>query len=169
MTPVRGHEVKNAAGDKGKGDGVGAGHPLAMLDDLAVARSEEGGGCADHPRRGLHGGSGEAWTAPGESDPRERTDKNGNHVDATENAMEREMTLPNPRGEIDGSDQKSEDSGQSVRDKQLAVGDHLQTVGVVHGIVGDEENFRGNKDEEYGKTKRDPENDLESGTGGTGR
>ena len=97
MAPVRGHEVQNAAGDEGKGDGVGAGHPLAMLDDLAVARGEEGGGGADHPRRGLHGGSGEARTSPGESDPSERPDKNGNHVDAAENAMEREMTLANPR------------------------------------------------------------------------
>src|ERR1700691_4189203 len=112
MTPVRGHEVQNAAGDEGKGDGVGTDHPLAMLDDLAVARGEEGGGGADHPRRGLHGGSGEARTSPGESDPSERTDKNGNHVDAAENAMEREMTLADPRGEIDGANQESEDSSE---------------------------------------------------------
>jgi hypothetical protein len=26
-------------------------------------------------------------------------------------------------------------------DEEMAVGDDLQTVGVVHGIVGDEENF----------------------------
>jgi len=76
MAPVRGHEVQNATGDEGKGDGVGAGHPLAMLHDLAVARGEEGGSGADHPCRSLHGGSGEARTSPGESDPSERTDKN---------------------------------------------------------------------------------------------
>src|SRR5580658_9405400 len=106
MAPVCGHEVQNAAGDEGKGDGVGAGHPLAMLDDLAVARGEEGRGGADHPRRGLHGSSGKARTSPGESDPSERTDKNGNHVDAAENAMEREMALADPRGEIDRADQE---------------------------------------------------------------
>src|SRR6202021_2735544 len=92
MAPVCGHKVQNAAGDEGKGDSVGASHPLAMLDDLAVARGEEGGGGAGHPRRGLHGGSGEARTAPGESDARERTNKHGDDVDAAEDAMELEGT-----------------------------------------------------------------------------
>ena len=72
VAPVAGPEVKHAAGDEGKCDGVRAGHPLAVLDDLAVARGDEGGGGADHPRRSLHGGSGEARTSPGESDPSER-------------------------------------------------------------------------------------------------
>lgn len=141
MTPVRWHEVQNAARDEGKGDGIGAGHPLAMLDDLAVARGEEGGGGADHPRSGLHGGSGEARTSPGESDPSERTDKNGNHVYAAENAMEREMTLADPRGEIDGTDQEREDSSERMGDEEAAVGDDLETVGMVHGVIGYKENF----------------------------
>jgi hypothetical protein len=68
-----------------------------MLDDVAVTRRDEGGGGTDDPGCGLHGGSGEPWSSPGESDPSERPDKNGNHVDAAENAMEREMTLANPR------------------------------------------------------------------------
>src|SRR5579872_100900 len=38
MAPVGRHEIEHAAGDKGKGDGVGAGHPLAVHDDLAIAR-----------------------------------------------------------------------------------------------------------------------------------
>jgi len=141
MAPVRGHEVQNAAGNEGKGDGVGAGHPLAMLDDLAVARGEEGGGGADHPRRGLHGSSREARTSPGESYPSERTDKNGNHVDATENAMERAMTPADPRGEVDGADQEREDSSERMGDEEAAVGDDLETVGMVHGVIGDKENF----------------------------
>ena len=141
MAPVSGQEVEHAAGDEGKGDGVGTGHPLAMLDDLAVTRGDEGGGGADHPRRGLHGGSGEARTSPGESDPSSGADKNGDHVDAAENAMELEMTLADPRGEIDGADQESEDSGERMWDEEMAVGDDLQTVGVVHGVIGDEKNF----------------------------
>jgi hypothetical protein len=52
--------------------------------------------------------------------------------------MEREMALADPRGEIDGADQKSEDSGERMRDEEMAVGNDLQTVGVVHRIVGDE-------------------------------
>ena len=51
----------------------------------------------------------------------------------------------------------------------MAVGDDLQTVGVVHGIVGDEKNFRGDEDEERGETKEDPENGFRSGTAGAGR
>ena len=141
MAPVRGHEVQNAAGDEGKGDGVGASHPLAMLDDLAVARGEEGGGRADHPRCGLHGGSRQARTAPGESDACEGTNKHGDDVDPAEDAMELEVTLSDSRGEIDGADQKSEGSGECMRDEEMAIGDDLQTVGVVHGIVRDEENF----------------------------
>src|ERR1700729_1838310 len=69
MAPVAGPEIEHAAGDEGKRDGVGTGHPLAMLDDLAVTRGEEGGGGADDPRGGLHGGSWHAGAAGGEGDP----------------------------------------------------------------------------------------------------
>ena len=52
-----------------------------------------------------------------------------------------QVTLADPRREIDGADQQSEDSGECMRDEKMAVGDDLQTVGVVHRIVGDEKNF----------------------------
>lgn len=55
--------------------------------------------------------------------------------------MQVEVTLANPRGEIDGADQESEGSGECVWDEKMAVGDDLQTVGVVHGVIGDEKNF----------------------------
>jgi len=100
MAPVRGHEVQNAAGDEGKRNGIGARHPLPVHSDLPVARGEEGGGSADHPGSSLHGGSGETRTAPGESDPGEGTDKDGYDVDAAEEAMELEVTLAKPRGEL---------------------------------------------------------------------
>ena len=32
-------------------------------------------------------------------------------------------------------------AAERMRDEEMAVGDDLQTVGVVHGIVGDQENF----------------------------
>ena len=51
------------------------------------------------------------------------------------------MTLAESRGEMDGADEESEDAGERMRDEEMAVGDDLQTVGVVHRIVGDEENF----------------------------
>ena len=74
------------------------------------------------------------------------------------------VTLADPRREIDGADQESEDSGEYMRDEEMAVGDDLQTVGVVHGVIGDEKNFRGNEDKERGETKGNPENSFKSGT-----
>ena len=50
-----------------------------------------------------------------------------------------EVTLADPRGEVDWADQKSGASGESVRDEEMAVRNDLQTVGVVHRIVSDEE------------------------------
>ena len=108
---------------------------------MAVAYSDEGGGGADHPGGGLHGGSGEARTSPGESNPREGTDKDRDDVDKAEDAMELEMTLADPLGEINRADEESEDSGECMREEESTVGNHLQPVGVVHGVIGDEENF----------------------------
>ena len=77
----------------------------------------------------------------GEGYPGEGTDKDGDDVDAAEDAMEFEVTLTKSRGELDGADQESDDAAERMRDEEMAVGDDLQTVGVVHGIVGDEENL----------------------------
>jgi hypothetical protein len=55
--------------------------------------------------------------------------------------MEFEVTLADARGEINGADQESEDSCKRMRNEEMTVGDDLQTVGVVHGIIGDEKNF----------------------------
>ena len=88
MAPITGPKVENSAGDKRKGDGVGTHHPLAMLDDVAVARGEEGGGGADNPCCGLPAGSGEARTAVGENNSSCGADKHGDDVDATEDTME---------------------------------------------------------------------------------
>src|ERR1700733_2738255 len=141
MAPICGHKIEDTAGDEGKRDPIGAGHPLAMHGDLAVARGDQGGGGADHPGGGLHGGSGKTWVAGCESDAREGANKHGDDVDAAEDAMELEVTLANPRGEIDGANQKSEGSGECMRDEEMAVGNDLQAVGVVHRIVSDEESF----------------------------
>jgi hypothetical protein len=54
-------------------------------------------------------------------------------------------------------------------DEEMAVGNDLQTVGVVHRIVGEEQHFRSDEDEKRRETEGDPENRLESGTGGTRR
>jgi len=104
VAPVTGPEVEHTAGDEGKGDGVGTGHPLAVLDDLAVTRGDEGGGGADDPGGGLPAGSREAGTAACESDSGCGADKDGDDVNAAEDAMEFQETVADPRGEIDGAD-----------------------------------------------------------------
>src|SRR6185312_6830058 len=106
--------------------------------DLSVTRGNEGRSSADHPGGRLHGSSRQTGPAGCESDACEGTNKHADDVDAAEDAMELEVSLADSRGEIDGADQKSEDSGERVRDEEMAVGDDLQTVGVVHRIVGDE-------------------------------
>jgi len=104
MAPVCGYEVQNPAGDESKRDRIRPSHPLAMLDDLTVARGYEGGGSADHPGSSLHRGSREAGTTPGESNPREGTKEDGCYVDASKDAMELEVPLTDSRGKIDGAD-----------------------------------------------------------------
>jgi len=141
VAPVTGPEVEYTAGDKREGDSVGTHHPLTVLDDMAVTRGDEGGGGADNPGCGLSAGSGEAGTAVGEGDSGRGAHKDRDNVDTPKNTMEFQITLADPRREIDGADQESEDSGERVGDEEAAVGDDLQTVGVVHGVIGDEKNF----------------------------
>ena len=141
MAPVAGPEIEHAAGDEGKRDGVRTGHPLAMLDDLAVTRGDEGGSGADDPSGGLHGGSWQTGTAGGEGDPGEGADKDGDDVDAAEGAMEFQVTLAKARRELHSAGQESSDAAECMGDEEMAVGDDLQTVGVVHGVIGDEKNL----------------------------
>jgi hypothetical protein len=72
---------------------IGASHPLAMSDDLAVTRGYEGGGGADDPGRSLHRGSWHAGAAGGEGDSGQGADKDGDRVDAAKDAMEFQATL----------------------------------------------------------------------------
>jgi len=141
MAPVTWPEVEHTAGDEGKGDGVGPGHPLAVLEDVAITRGDEGGGGADDPGCGLPAGSRETGTPGGEGDSGSGADEDRDDVDAAEDAMELEVTLADSRGEIDGADHESEDSGERMGDEQAAIGDDLQTVCVIHRVIGDEKNF----------------------------
>jgi hypothetical protein len=55
--------------------------------------------------------------------------------------MESQVALTYPRREIDGADKQRKHARKRMGDEETAVGDDLQTVGVVHGIIGDEQNF----------------------------
>jgi hypothetical protein len=93
MAPVRGPEVEHAAGDEGKGDGVGAAihwrcwmiWRLRAVMKAAVVQTIQAAACMEVPGR--------PGRPAGESDPREGTDKDGDDVDAAEDAMEFEVTL----------------------------------------------------------------------------
>jgi hypothetical protein len=55
--------------------------------------------------------------------------------------MEFQVTLAKARRELQRAGHESDDAGECMGDEELAVGDNLQTVGVVHGVIGDEKNF----------------------------
>ena len=141
MAPIAGPEIEHTAGDEGKRDGIGANHPLAMLDDLTISRGDQGGSGADDPRGCLHGGSWQAWAAGGEGDPGHGTDKDADYIDSAEDAMESQVTLAKARRKLYWTCQESDDAGECMGDEEMAVGDDLQTVGVVHRVIGDEKSF----------------------------
>ena len=55
--------------------------------------------------------------------------------------MELQVTLSKARRELQRAGQQSEGSAERVRDEESAVGDDLQAVGVVHGIIGEEKDL----------------------------
>lgn len=90
-------EVEEANADKGKGDGVRASHPLAMLGYLAVARGEKSGECAEDPRSGLDVG-GDLDPVPLSKDESDACrNENGKDINATEDAVQPEVLLPDAR------------------------------------------------------------------------
>jgi len=83
--------------------------------------------------------------------------------------MEFQVTPAQARRELHRTGHQSDDTAECMGDEELAVGDNLQTVGVIHRVVGGQKDFRSDKDKERSETKGDPESGLESGTAGTGR
>ena len=112
-----------------------------MLRNLTIARGNKRRGGADHPCSCLHGSPGKTRAAGREGDSRVGPNKHGDNVDQAQGTMESEMTLAYPRGEIDGADQEGQGSRECMWDQEMAVGNNLQPIGVVHGVISDKENF----------------------------
>jgi hypothetical protein len=55
--------------------------------------------------------------------------------------MEFEVTLAKARRELYRAGQQSDDSAECMGDEQMPIRDDLQTITVVHGVIGDEKNF----------------------------
>jgi hypothetical protein len=55
--------------------------------------------------------------------------------------MEFQVTLAKARRELQRTGQESDDAGKRMRDEEMAVGNDLQTVGVVHVVISDEKKF----------------------------
>jgi hypothetical protein len=55
--------------------------------------------------------------------------------------MEFQVTLAKARRELHRAGQESDDAAECMGDEEMAVGDNLQTVRVVHGVIGDEKSF----------------------------
>ena len=141
MAPVGGHKVEHSARDKGKGDRIRTGHPLAVDGDLSVTRGDHGSGSADDPCSALHGGPRQPGTSGGKGDPGKGADDDGNEVHAACDAMEFLVTLPNARRELERAGQQREGSAERVWDEESAVGYNLQAVGMVHGVIDEEKDL----------------------------
>jgi hypothetical protein len=55
--------------------------------------------------------------------------------------MEFQVTLPKARRELHRAGQERDDAAERMGNQEIAVGDDLQTVSVVHGVIGDEKKF----------------------------
>jgi hypothetical protein len=77
--------------------------------------------------------------------------------------------LAYPRRKIDGADEECQRARKRMGNEECSVGDDLQTVSVVHRVIGGEKNFRRNEDKERSNTKKDPKNRFKSGTSRAGR
>ncbi len=73
--------------------------------------------------------------------PVKASDNDGNNVDAAEDAVELQVTLAEARRELHRAGQESDDAAEYMGDEEVAVGDDLQTVGVIQGVIGDKKNF----------------------------
>jgi hypothetical protein len=155
--PVAGPEVEQARGDERKGDGVRSHHPLPVLRDLAVARCKESGDGADDPRPCLHTGCGKERMAGADGQGQNSGQQHRSHIDPAKDAVKGPPALAQTRGELRGAAEQRERAEDRMRNEQMSVGDQLQTVAVVHRVVGDEEDFAGDEDEESGEGEDEPE------------
>jgi hypothetical protein len=112
-----------------------------MRVDLAVTRRYNGGGGTDDPGGGLHGSSWQVGAAGGEGNPGHSADKNGDNIGAAEDAMEFQMTQTKARRELQRAGEESDDAAECMRNEQLAIGDYLQTVCMVHRVIDDQKSF----------------------------
>jgi hypothetical protein len=55
--------------------------------------------------------------------------------------MEFQVTLAKARRELQRPGNQSDDTGECMGNKKLAVGDNLQTIGVIHRVIGNQKNF----------------------------
>ena len=150
MAPITGPEVERTAGDKGKCDGVGTDHPLAVLGDLAIAGGEEGGEGAEDPGAGLDVGSDFEVAARGEDEGDARGDEDGEDVHAAEDAMELQMLAAEAGGELERAAEQGEGSAESVGEEEEAVAEEAGSVGVEYGAGVTERELGGDDDEEDG-------------------
>src|SRR5579863_5985318 len=97
MTPVPRPQIEHSARDKRKRHRIRTSHPLAMLDELPIARGDECGDGADDPRCRLHRSSRQTGPACCQRDPSKGADKHRNDVHTAQHTMEFEIALAKPR------------------------------------------------------------------------
>jgi hypothetical protein len=157
----RGHvEVaRDGIGDAGdeevQSEDVGAGHPLAMRGELAVAGGDEGGEGAEkpddrHDSIGEH--HGHAGGAEFEIEGEGCGDGDRDDVDAAHDAVTLEVSRTETGGEEEWAEEHGEQSGSGMRDEEKAVVDEPRGVGVGvgdDGVLGEDEDGDGGEADGY--------------------
>ncbi len=146
--------------DEIEGEDVGTDHPLAMDDELPVARGEEGGQGAEEPEGGhddVPEGEDAAGLAQREDTCQGSRDGDGDDIDAAEDAVALEVAGAEAGGEEEWAEGDGDGSGEYVGREEEKFADEIGAVfaGLVQeGKVGIEE------DEKEGDAEDDPEDGL---------
>lgn len=163
-------EGGDGAGDAGddevEREDVGADHPLAMGDELPVARGDESSQGAEEPQRRHDAvGEGEGVVPVKLQDQRDRCrDSDADDVGAAHDAVAFKVSLAKTGGEEEGSEDSRDGSADGVRDEE----DHLlDELGAVRA-GGVEERDVEIENEDSGERDGGPEDGLGEGAGGAG-
>ena len=149
--------VWDAGDEEVQGEDVGANHPLAMRDDLAVAGGEECGEGAEEPDDrhytvGEHHGyaGGTEFEIEGDG----CGDGDADAIHAAHDAVALEVSRAETGGEEEGTEEHCEQTGRGVREEEETVVDEPPRVRVRvsdDGVLGEDEDGDG------GEADGDPE------------
>ena len=160
-----GERVEHSRGDEDEGEAVGPDHPLAVNGDVTVTRGDEGGDSEEEPEAGLgpcfgvEVGEGGAYGFKVMADDERggSGDEDADDVDLAKKAVEGRVSLAETGGELQGAEEESRESGESVgkEDEFFA-----EDAGAVRAAGREERVLGEDEDGEEGEAHEEPEGGL---------